>query len=239
MGTYWEGHLDAALVSGRSLPMLLTEKRWPLKGNDHLTPQWELYAPEQPTFGSSLLGTNPFYSGRLTITCRDNFGTPLVTVFDFNGARAYNNMGDVWLQRSWPIVVESDLRELIDQQSNERKPPRGLKLQASDLKGDKVELPTPCQLHAVYYPIPLAFESSHQQKYYVFHTSCECGTAYIVATQPDGAHFLMGGDPVDIALFYESIPWPEHTRVDANGQFSYKEAPSLTDLRAYFQAPSQ
>jgi hypothetical protein len=112
-------------------------------------------------------------------------------------------------------------------------------LPASNLKGDMVELPTPCQQHVVYYPGSLALDSARQQRYYVFHTSCECGTAYIVATQPDGAHFRKEGDPVGIALFYEAIPWTEHVRVDANGQFSYKEAPSLTDLLAYFQSAAQ
>jgi hypothetical protein len=112
-------------------------------------------------------------------------------------------------------------------------------LPPSKLTGDMVELPTPCGRHVVYYPAILAQMSIHRQVYFVFQTGCECGTGYIVATQPDGAHFRKGGVPEAIMEFYESIPWKEQGLDDDNGIFFYKEAPSLDALLAYFAPPAQ
>jgi len=112
-------------------------------------------------------------------------------------------------------------------------------LPRSELTGGMVELTAPCSRHVVYYPATLALTSIQRQIYFVFQIGCECGTAYIVATQPTGAHFRRGGTPEAIADYYEAIPWKEHELADANGIFLYKEAPSLDALLAYFEPPAQ
>jgi len=101
------------------------------------------------------------------------------------------------------------------------------------LRGTMVEMPAPCGRHVVNYPARLA-QQAVQRRYVVFHTSCECGRAYMVATQPDGAHFRQEGTPEAIIENYEAVPWKEARVSDANGAFVYKEAPSLSELQAYF-----
>lgn len=88
-------------------------------------------------------------------------------------------------------------------------------LPESNLNGGMVELPAPCQKHKVFYPASLGMLAIQQGKYHVFMTQCECGTAYIVATQQDGAHFRNGVNPMAISEEYERIPWPEKTIRDS------------------------
>lgn len=107
-------------------------------------------------------------------------------------------------------------------------------LPPSNLIGSKVELPAPCGKHVIYYPAGLADAAMRECRYHAFHTSCECGRAYIVATQDDGAHFRGEGDDLAIASMYERIPWPEIEIHDANGIFFAKEAPSLVALKEHF-----
>src|SRR2546430_4369973 len=95
--------------------------------------------------------------------------------------------------------------------------------------GDKVELSCPCEKHVIYYPAHLA-QLAMGGQYAVFHTMCECGTAYIVvACQGDGGLFLLSGEPFSIATRYEALPWPER-----EGVVSFKLAPSPTVVQAYF-----
>lgn len=107
-------------------------------------------------------------------------------------------------------------------------------LPQSELNGDKIALPTPCN-DTIYYPANLALLGT-QGRYSVFLTmSHKSGIGYIVVTQPDRVRFLKQGDPVAISEFYENIPWTEKTISNTdNGIFYYKSAPSLEEINAYF-----
>jgi hypothetical protein len=109
-------------------------------------------------------------------------------------------------------------------------------LPRSRVVGEMIELPTPCGRHVVYYPLMVGQLAVQHQQYSVFHTTCECGTAYLVATQPDGAHFRLGGSPEWIIERYESISWKEERLIDRNGVFHFKRAPSLAVLLEQFAA---
>ena len=107
-------------------------------------------------------------------------------------------------------------------------------LPRSTVKNGMVQMPTACGKHVIYYPTRLGMMALHEHKYHIFHTTCECGRAYIVATQDDGAHTRMEGDIAGIIERYEAIPWPEKQMTDENGTFFCKQAPSLTELKRYF-----
>jgi hypothetical protein len=40
-------------------------------------------------------------------------------------------------------------------------------------------------------------------------------------------------------MLYEGIPWEEHTIVDNNGVFFYKQAPSLGEMESYMNHIAQ
>ena len=107
-------------------------------------------------------------------------------------------------------------------------------LPESNLNGSIIELSAPCQKHKVFYPALLGVLAIQNGKYHVFMTQCECGTAYIVSTQKDGAHFRNGGNSESISAVYKEIPWPEKTIFDTDGIFFCKEAPSYNELLNYF-----
>lgn len=102
--------------------------------------------------------------------------------------------------------------------------------------GSMIKMPVTCGKHFVYYPAILAQMAIREGKYHAFHTSCECGRAYVVATQDNGAHSRMEGDMMAIAERYEAIPWPEKQIEDENGTFFCKQAPSLAELKMYFES---
>jgi len=58
---------------------------------------------------------------------------------------------------------------------------------------------------SVYSSAALTQRALGRREFLDFHPMCECGTAYIVATQADGARFRMGGEPAIIASKYEAI----------------------------------
>lgn len=103
------------------------------------------------------------------------------------------------------------------------------------MRGTMCEVKTICGRHSILYPGVLAQMALHIQKYNVFHTICECGTAYIYACQDDGCHARRVGSPVAIVEIYEAIPWQEKKLIDENGIFYFKEAPSLDALKEYFE----
>ncbi|MGH2559952.1 MAG: hypothetical protein ACRDJH_12870 [Thermomicrobiales bacterium] len=111
-----------------------------------------------------------------------------------------------------------------------------VQLPKSRLVGDMIEQPTPCGLHVEYYPASLGLLAFHLKQCSVFHTMCECGIAYLVATQPDGTHFRMEGPPMVIMDRYESIPWKEQSITDSNDTFFYRMAPSLAELHECFDS---
>lgn len=105
-------------------------------------------------------------------------------------------------------------------------------LPQSEQVGDLIALPTPCN-DVVHYPAKLALLGM-QGKYSAFMVmSFKSGKAYIAITQPDRVKFRLGADPVLITEIYESIPWKEVKIADRNGEFFYKEAPSLQEMEDY------
>lgn len=72
-----------------------------------------------------------------------------------------------------------------------------------------IELPTACGRHVVYYPAALYHEAM-RGRYYAFETACECPTAYLIHTEPDGAHCKASGAAERISELYEALPGEEH-----------------------------
>ncbi len=97
-------------------------------------------------------------------------------------------------------------------------------LPASELVGDMLELPTICGKHVAYYPSILVDEAMHG-RFYAFTVSCDCGIAYLIHTEPDGAHCKAGGDPVGIAERYDQVPGPEDTFTNGSVTFRCKRLP--------------
>ena len=48
-------------------------------------------------------------------------------------------------------------------------------------------------------------------RFYAFVVSCDCGIAYLIHTEPDGAHCRLAGDPAGIAERYDYLPGNEGT----------------------------
>jgi hypothetical protein len=94
-------------------------------------------------------------------------------------------------------------------------------LAASQPAGDMVELPTACGKHAAYYPNILFFEAM-QGRFYAFVVHCDCGVAYLIHTEPDGAHCKACGDARDIAPLYSQMPGSEDTFTSGSMTFRCK-----------------
>lgn len=110
------------------------------------------------------------------------------------------------------------------------------KLPQSKMKAGMIEMTLPCpNRHTIFYPGILAAEALKEKKYYVFLTYCDCQLGHILATQDNGTHARMAGDPVTIEKWYEKIPWKERKIFDSKGVFYCKEAPSLPALKYYFE----
>jgi hypothetical protein len=92
-------------------------------------------------------------------------------------------------------------------------------LPASELTGDLVELPTACGKHFAYYLAVLVSEAM-RGRFYAFVVSCDCGLAYLIHTEPDGAHCKAGGGPAGIAELYDGVPGDEETFT--NGSISFR-----------------
>jgi len=100
-----------------------------------------------------------------------------------------------------------------------------VELSRSTLRGSAVRLPTPCGKHAVFYPAVLAARG-RQGVRQAFLTSCECQKAYLVVTEPDGAHFKAEGASQHVGALYEELEGEEHRRDDSQGGFVYKLLPA-------------
>ena len=81
-------------------------------------------------------------------------------------------------------------------------------LPASQFAGDLVELPTACGKHVTHYPSVLINEAMNG-RFYAFMVYCDCGIAYLIHTEPDGAHCKAGGDPDACAELYGQLPGGE------------------------------
>ncbi|MGH7870553.1 MAG: hypothetical protein ACREP9_23625 [Candidatus Dormibacteraceae bacterium] len=95
-------------------------------------------------------------------------------------------------------------------------------LAASRHLGSKVELPTICGKHVVYYPTDLVNEAMCG-RFYIFGTKCECPIAYLIQTEPDGAHCKNAGTVEAISELYESLPGEEILIEDEHGVFPCKQ----------------
>ena len=96
-------------------------------------------------------------------------------------------------------------------------------LPPSTADGPRVRLPTPCGEHFVFYPQALNL-AGLSGDFYSFITSCECGKAYLVQTEEDGAHFKAEGAGQAISDAYEALPGEEFVIEDDGGQFVFKAA---------------
>jgi hypothetical protein len=99
-------------------------------------------------------------------------------------------------------------------------------LAASQFAGALIKLPTICGKHVVYYPAVLVGEAT-RGRFYAFTTSCECGTAYRIETEADGAHCKSAGDPAVITEHYDALPGEEYEIEDEGGSFRCKRLPGL------------
>jgi hypothetical protein len=88
--------------------------------------------------------------------------------------------------------------------------------------GSTIELPTICGKHVEYYQASLAVDA-RRSRFYAFVTSCECGTVYLIHTEPDGAHCKAAGTVETILAIYESLPGEECEIQDGHGLFVCKK----------------
>jgi hypothetical protein len=59
-------------------------------------------------------------------------------------------------------------------------------------------------------------------RFYAFVVSCDCGIAYLINTEPDGAHCKAAGDPAAIAEQYGRLAAREDTFANASVTFLCK-----------------
>lgn len=98
-------------------------------------------------------------------------------------------------------------------------------LPRSTFAGSLLRLPTPCGKHFVVYPTDLAV-AGLAREYYTFKTSCECGKAYLVQTEADGAHFKAEGTQEAVGAVYERLPGDEFVIQSDAGEFVFKQVGS-------------
>jgi len=87
-----------------------------------------------------------------------------------------------------------------------------------------IKLPTICGKHVAYYPAILVHEAMHE-KFYAFTVSCDCGVAYLIHTEPDGAHCKAAGDPAAITEMYDELPGNEDEFTNEIETFRCKRLP--------------
>jgi hypothetical protein len=95
--------------------------------------------------------------------------------------------------------------------------------------GSMIELDTLCGKHVVYYPAVIA-HLAMSGTFHAFVTSCECGTAYLVETRPDGAHFKAAGSGADVESRYNLLAGDKLSITDAGGTFACKRLAGSTAL---------
>jgi hypothetical protein len=100
-----------------------------------------------------------------------------------------------------------------------------VELAPSEAVDGLVELPMICGKHVAYYPAVLVNEAMHG-RFYAFATACDCPTAYLVHTAPEGAHCKAADTPEVISALYERSPGEEYEIADANGAFICKRVPA-------------
>jgi hypothetical protein len=96
-------------------------------------------------------------------------------------------------------------------------------LRPSRLEGSMLRQPVPCGKHDIFFPAILAHEAEQEGKRYSLMSSCECGIAYLLTLEADGAHFRRDGTPEYIGEAFEALEGDEYQLQDNNGIFFYKE----------------
>lgn len=114
--------------------------------------------------------------------------------------------------------------ELVSQLANVSLAPwrPAVDLPRSTFAGSLIRLPTPCGKHFVFYPADLAV-AGLAHEYHTFTTSCECGQAYLVQTEADGAHFKAEGTLEAVAAAYEELSGDEFVIQSDAEQFVFKQ----------------
>jgi hypothetical protein len=96
-------------------------------------------------------------------------------------------------------------------------------LPTSELVGSALKMQTPCGVgHVIFFPARLAQEGL-QGRFHWFTSACECGTAYLVHVERDGAHFRSAGPAGRIETMYEELPGEEFLLSDGMGPFFCKQ----------------
>jgi len=79
-----------------------------------------------------------------------------------------------------------------------------------------IELDAICGKHVIYYPAVLA-QLAMNRIFHAFVTSCECGVAYLVETELDGAHFKAAGTSEAVVSRFNLLRGREMAIQDAVG----------------------
>lgn len=98
-------------------------------------------------------------------------------------------------------------------------------LAQSGAVGSRVQLPTLCGRHSVFYPA-LLVEEALRGTFYAFATMCECCVAYLIQTESDGAHCKAVDEPDVISEIYASLPGEELLIGDDQSSFVCKRLPT-------------
>ena len=117
--------------------------------------------------------------------------------------------------------------ELVSQLANVSLAPwrPAVDLPCSTFADSLIQLPTPCGKHFVFYPADLQF-AGLAGDYYTFSMACECGKAYLVQTEADGAHFKAEGPLEEIFAIYEELSGDEFVIESDEGPFVFEQAGS-------------
>ena len=154
----------------------------------------------------------------LEVTVSTRQGMP--RIWPYTGAAGWPDGDPVDDSRYQAFVLGRDL--LIQEPHISLRPWKPAReLPASELAGDLVELPTACGKHVAHYPSILIGEAMNG-RFYAFVVSCGCGIAYLIHTEPDGAHCKAGGDPVGIAEQDDYLPGREDTFTNGSVTFRCK-----------------
>lgn len=121
----------------------------------------------------------------------------------------------------WRQAQRGENLDVADRNSRLRPWDPAVSLPRSRLVSGMVQLPTMCGKHHVFYPADLVTEA-RRGRFYQFMTMCECGVAYLVETEPDGAHCKEADQPEVILSIYESLEGKEREFRDHGGTFTCK-----------------
>jgi hypothetical protein len=94
-------------------------------------------------------------------------------------------------------------------------------LPRSQVVGSTIQLPLACGKHVTYYPIRLAM-AARQGHASAFTASCDCGLAYLIHTEPDGARCKAIGEAEDVQEQFDALPGRESQVQLSDREFSYK-----------------